>query len=71
MSHQYSGVKFAMVVHRGMGCTDEASSDAEQAEKILYFHPTETSMNEKLTKINMLEGLIDFTSKFSTENIGQ
>jgi hypothetical protein len=62
-------VQFAFVVHRGMGCDDESATDEEQAEKILFYHPRLTSLNDQLNKINMIEGLIDFASKFSADPI--
>ena len=36
---QSSAVKYAMILHRQMGCADESSTDDEQAEKILFFYP--------------------------------
>jgi hypothetical protein len=62
-------VQHAIIINRKMGCNDESSSDTEQAEKILYYYPEETSIDCQLTKINMLEGLIDFSSRFSTQSI--
>ena len=35
-----SGVRYAMIIHRTMGCADESATDEEQAEKILYFNPS-------------------------------
>jgi First Longin domain of INTU, CCZ1 and HPS4 len=62
-----NNINFFIIIHRQLGCPDEAASDEEQAEKILYFYPENTSTNVQLSKINMLEGLIEFTSKFSHE----
>eukprot|EP01038_Epipyxis_sp_PR26KG_P009333 gene9333-12576_t len=58
-------IQYLIVIHRKLGCNDEAASDNEQAEKILYYYPEHISIDNQLTKINMLEGLIEFSSKFS------
>lgn len=65
----WSSLKFAFIVHRDMGCADESSTDEEQAEKILFSYPYDLSLYSQLTKINMLEGLIEFTNKFSSESL--
>ncbi len=52
-----------------MGCDDESATDEEQAEKILYYYPESESLNDQLNKINMVEGLIDFATKFSVDAI--
>lgn len=62
-------LKFLFIVHREMGCADESSTDEEQAEKILFSYPYNLSLYNQLTKINMLEGLIEFTNKFSSESL--
>ena len=62
-------IKFMIILNRAIGCDDESATDEEQAEKILHFYPENTTVYDQLTKINMLEGLIDFTSKFSSEPI--
>lgn len=64
-----SSVKYAFIVHRGMGCDDESATDDEQAEKILYYYPETENLNDQLNKINMVEGLIDFATKFSIDAI--
>lgn len=64
-----NATQFAFIVHRGMGCDDESATDEEQAEKILYYYPEGTDLNEQLNKINMVEGLIDFATKFSVDSI--
>ena len=55
--------------YRPIGCEDEASSDEEQGEKILYFYPEETELPKRLSRITMLEALIEFTGRFSKEPI--
>ena len=62
-------VQFAFIIHRGMGCDDESATDEEQAEKIMFFHPQSVDLNEQLSKINMVEGLIDFAEKFCVDPI--
>ena len=52
-----------IVLHRGLGCNDENASDSEQAEKILYYYPSNNAV-DRLKRLNMLEGLLDFTSQF-------
>lgn len=63
-------VSYALVFCRFMGSDDESSTDEEQAEKLLYFYPSSLSIGERLSKINMVEGLIEFTNKFSKEKLG-
>ena len=62
-------IGYLIVVHRALSCNDEAATLEEQSEKILYFYPEGTTLNDQLNKINMLEGLIEFTGKFSAERI--
>lgn len=62
-------LKYLIVIHRGLSCVDESATDIEQSEKILYFYPNNISLSEQLGKITMLEGLIDFSSKFSLDPI--
>ena len=64
-----SSLKYVFIVHRIMGCDDESATDEEQAEKILYYYPESESLNDQLNKINMVEGLIDFATKFSVDAI--
>ena len=56
------------VIYRPIGCDDEASTDEEQGEKILFSYPKQ-SLFQQLKRITMLEGLIDFTSRFSEQDI--
>jgi hypothetical protein len=56
------------VIYRPIGCEDESSTDAEQGEKLLFAYPSQ-SLDAQLTRVMMLEGLIDFSSKFSNEDI--
>jgi hypothetical protein len=62
-------LQFAFIIHRGMGCDDESATDVEQAEKILFYYPRLTTVADQLSKINMVEGLIDFAAKFSVDSI--
>ena len=56
------------VLYRPLGCDDESSTDEEQGEKVLYSYPSQ-SVPKILSRMNMLEGLIDFTAKFSHQDI--
>jgi hypothetical protein len=58
-----------VIFHTKLGCDDESSTDEEQGEKILYYYPDETSLYKQISRINMLEGLIGFSSKFTNETI--
>ena len=59
----------AVVFHRKLGSVDESSTEDEQKEKILFYFPSDVSVSGQLSKMSMIEGLIDFTNKFSTESI--
>lgn len=37
-------IKNLVVFDRRLGCTDESATDEEQAEKILYYYPEDTSL---------------------------
>lgn len=37
-------IKNLVVFDRRLGCTDESATDEEQAEKILYYYPQQTSL---------------------------
>jgi hypothetical protein len=52
-----------------LGCDDESASDDEQAEKILYFYPPSTPLERQLSRVTMIEGLIEFAGKFSPDSI--
>jgi len=52
-----------IIFHRKLGCIDESATDEEQGEKVLYYYP-KTSLYWQLSRINMLEGLIEFSNKF-------
>jgi hypothetical protein len=56
-----------IVFHRGLGSSDESATDEEQGEKILYYYPEDTALYDQLSRMNLLEGLVDFTSRFSSE----
>ncbi len=58
-----------IIIHRGLGSADESSTDEEQGEKILYFYPENISLYDQLSKLIMLESLIEFNSKFSKSPI--
>lgn len=57
-----------LIIHRQLGSQDESASDEEQGEKILY-SSTLSSLSELLSSLTLYEGLIEFTSKFSTRPI--
>ena len=57
------------VIYRPIGSNDEASTDEEQGEKVLFSYPVGQSLHQQLTRITMLEGLIDFTGRFSKQDI--
>ena len=60
----------ALVFHRKLGSEDESSTEDEQRERILFYYPPDVSISNQLNKLSMLEGLIDFSKKFSPkENI--
>jgi hypothetical protein len=58
-----------VVLSRRLGCDDESASDDEQAEKILYFYPPSTPLERQLSRVTMIEGLIEFAGKFSSDPI--
>ncbi|KAJ1433649.1 hypothetical protein B484DRAFT_84180 [Ochromonadaceae sp. CCMP2298] len=62
-----SAVRYAIVLHRGLACSDESATDEEQAERVLYFYPESASLSQQLAKVIVLESLIDFSSRFSTQ----
>lgn len=59
----------AVVIHRQLSCIDESATDEEQQDKILYYYPEDTPLYQQLSKVTMLEGLIEFSGKFSSEPI--
>lgn len=58
-----------IVVHRRLSCEDESASDEELCEKILFYYPNTLTTIEKLIKLGLVEGLIEFTSKLGDENV--
>ena len=58
-----------VIFHRRLGCGDESSTDDEQKERILYYFPQDVSVYAQLSQLSMIEGLIEFTNKFSSEII--
>lgn len=67
MSEDSDYLSYFLIFHRRLGCSDESSTDDEQRERVLYFFPPETSVSAQLSKLSMVEGLIEFTNKFSQE----
>lgn len=55
-------------IHRELGSNDESSSDSEQIDKILYFYPESTPIHLQLAKCNMIEGMIDFFTRFTYDD---
>jgi hypothetical protein len=55
--------------HRRLGCDDESSTDDEQAERILYFHPEQTAVNVQLSRVGMLQSMVDFSEKLVVSSI--
>ncbi len=55
------------VFNRKIASDDEAASTLEVAEKILFFHPADKTVDQQLQVISLCEGVIDFTRKFSPE----
>lgn len=53
-----SSLSALFVLHRGLGSTDEAASEAEQYEKILYYYPG--------TVVATLTLLRDYPDKYPT-----
>lgn len=57
-----------IVIYRALGSQDESASLEEQADKVLYFKQ-DISINAQLSQLTLVEGLIEFTTKFSKQNI--
>ena len=53
------------IFYRPLGCNDEAATDEEQGEKILYYLPEDTPLGKQLSRLTMVEGLIEFSGRFS------
>jgi hypothetical protein len=49
-----SSIVNAIIFHRQMGSLDESSSDIEQGEKILYYHPADTPLYQQVLKTGFL-----------------
>jgi hypothetical protein len=62
-------ISHLIAFHRQLGCNDESSTDEEQAERILYYYPERTSVSARLSRVGVLESLIEFANKFSSESI--
>lgn len=60
-----------IVIDRALGSQDESASLEEQADKILYFKCPQdgVSVNQQLSMLTLVEGLIEFTTKFSNKAI--
>lgn len=57
-----------IVLHRTLGSADESASEIEQKDKILYYYPESTPISIQLNRCNMIEGIIDFFTKFSYDD---
>jgi hypothetical protein len=55
-------------IHRDLGSNDESALDTEQADKILYYYPESTPIGIQLARCNMIEGIIDFFTRFTYED---
>jgi hypothetical protein len=69
MSEDSDHLSYFLIFHRRLGCSDESSTDDEQRERVLYFYPQDTSVAAQLSKLSMVEGLIEFTNKFSQDPV--
>jgi len=69
MGDEADYLSYFIIFHRRLGCSDESSTDDEQKERILYFYPPDISVFAQLSKLSMVEGLIEFTNKFSSETV--
>jgi hypothetical protein len=49
--------------HKRLGCDDESSTDEEQAERILYYYPEATPITVQLSRVGMIQSMIDFAEK--------
>eukprot|EP00937_MAST-01D_sp_MAST-1D-sp2_P006291 g6291.t1 len=65
--HEPTSLVSFFIFSRPLGSDDEAASLEEVAEKVLFFHPPNSSLQQQLQRISLCEGMIDFTSKFSPE----
>ena len=65
----FHNITLFVVLHRTLGCSDESSTDEEQGERILYYYPEETNLFMQLSRLSLIEGMIEFAGKFSSEPI--
>ena len=55
------------IFDRSIATEDEAASQAEIGEKILFFHPADLTVDQQLQRISLCEGVVDFSRKFSPD----
>ena len=55
-----------LVIDRHLECHDEGSSERERAASILFFHPRETLVSDRLKLVSLCIGVIDFARSFSS-----
>lgn len=46
-----------IVFHRKLGCIDEAATDEEQGEKVLYYYPTTPLYDQVSNLTNFFAGI--------------
>ena len=63
------GICNIIIFDRGLSCNDESADNDECGEKILYYYPDEVTLEDKLARMTLVESLIDFSKKFSKDNI--
>ena len=49
--------------------TDEQAHDADHAEKILFYIPNDTLVEEQVRDVNLADALIEFSSSFDTGSV--
>ncbi len=62
---EMSSLNFVIIVHRKLGVEDESSSDAEVLDRILYFYPPHSSQKEQLSRMQMVEAMVEFGARMS------
>ncbi|CBK23748.2 uncharacterized protein [Blastocystis hominis] len=62
------GVKCSFVINRKLKCTDEMAREEEQAERILYFIPSDTPLVDQVKYANIADAMIEFSSSFDDDS---
>ena len=63
------GVKCSFLYNRTLDITDEQAHDADHAEKILFYIPNDTLVEEQVRDVNLADALIEFSSSFDTGSV--